>query len=394
MRALAQALVIARRDYVWTVFSRYFLLFLLGPVLAGVFSGYTVAAGRAADAAANVPRLAIIAPASEAARLEDAAGRMRQRLGDDVLPVIEVIAPAGDAAVQGTMLLSRSERPASMVLTGFPARPLLTGAEGALTATRGAVEQMVEMAGSGTGTTRLRTHAVAASGARDAEDAGLARLAQTALFVLTMLLAGAMLSNMVEEKSNKVIEVLAAAMPIDRIFLGKLIAMVGVSLTGIAIWAVMGGMAAAWLVTPGQLPAPAVGWPLMALLGLIYFIMNYMLIGGIFLGIGAQAVSVREVQTLSMPVTMAQLGLFALVTGAQPDGTGGMAAFATWFPLSSPMMMLGRAAVDGAILPHLLAIAWQALWVALILRFAASRFRQSVLNNGASGGGRRWWRRA
>ena len=34
--------------------------------------------------------------------------------------------------------------------------------------------------------------------------------------------------------------------------------------------------------------------------------MSYLLIGAMFLGIGAQASTVREVQTLSMPVTMAR----------------------------------------------------------------------------------------
>ena len=40
--------------------------------------------------------------------------------------------------------------------------------------------------------------------------------------------------------------------------------------------------------------------------------MSYLLLGAIFLGIGAHASSAREVQTLSMPVTMAQVVIFAL----------------------------------------------------------------------------------
>ena len=42
--------------------------------------------------------------------------------------------------------------------------------------------------------------------------------------------------------------------------------------------------------------------------------MSYLLIGSVFLGIGAQASTVREVQTLSMPVTMAQMMIFALAS--------------------------------------------------------------------------------
>lgn len=35
-RILASAMVIARRDYIATVWSRSFLLFLLGPIVAGL----------------------------------------------------------------------------------------------------------------------------------------------------------------------------------------------------------------------------------------------------------------------------------------------------------------------------------------------------------------------
>src|SRR3546814_6455022 len=63
-----------------------------------------------------------------------------------------------------------------------------------------------------------------------------ARAAQMILFMLTVFLPAMLLSNFVEEKSNKVIEVLTAAVPIDAIFLGKLFAMICVSLVGIAVW--------------------------------------------------------------------------------------------------------------------------------------------------------------
>ena len=44
-----------------------------------------------------------------------------------------------------------------------------------------------------------------------------------------------LLSQLIEEKSNKVIEILAAAVPIDSIFLGKLFAMLAMSLVGIIV---------------------------------------------------------------------------------------------------------------------------------------------------------------
>src|SRR4030095_16305244 len=78
-----------------------------------------------------------------------------------------------------------------------------------------------------------------------------ARGGQSLLFLLTLLLAGMLLSQLSEEKSNKVIEVLAAAVPVDAIFLGKLFAMLATSLTGIAVWASLGAATIAIATTGG-----------------------------------------------------------------------------------------------------------------------------------------------
>ena len=152
--------------------------------------------------------------------------------------------------------------------------------------------------------------------------------------------------------------------------------------SAIAIWT-DGGLSA--------LPAPAVGWTAFLALVLVYFAMSYLLIGGVFLGIGAQASTVREVQTLSMPVTMAQVVIFGLASlgVGKPDSKEAIAA--ALFPLSSPFAMIARAAEQGALWPHLLALAWQALWVALILKLASAMFRRSVLKSGPAW---RWpWQR-
>ena len=119
--------------------------------------------------------------------------------------------------------------------------------------------------------------------------------------------------------------------------------------------------------------------------------MSYLLIGGVFLGIGAQATTVREVQTLSMPVTMAQVVIFGIasVGVGNPDSTEAIAA--AIFPLSSPFAMIARAAEQDALWPHFAALAWQALWVALILKLASALFRRSVLKSGPAW---RWpWQR-
>jgi len=118
--------------------------------------------------------------------------------------------------------------------------------------------------------------------------------------------------------------------------------------------------------------------------------MNYLILGALFLSIGAQASTAREVQILSMPVTFAQVlifGLAAIAIGA-PNSPGAIGA--AIFPLSSPLVMLARAAELPDLGAHALALAWQALWVGVILAIGARLFRRRVLQSGPAGG---FWRR-
>ena len=66
--------------------------------------------------------------------------------------------------------------------------------------------------------------------------------------------------------------------------------------------------------------------------------MCYLLLGAVFLGIGGQASTAREVQTLSMPVTMAQVVVFALAASAVGDADSSRGLAAAAFPLSSPFV--------------------------------------------------------
>jgi ABC-2 type transport system permease protein len=69
-----------------------------------------------------------------------------------------------------------------------------------------------------------------------------------------------------------------------------------------------------------------------------------------------------------------------------------MAIAGALFPLSSPLVMVARAAELPELWPHLIAIIWQALWVGLIVIVSARLFRRTVLKSGPVR--RRSWRRA
>jgi len=277
----------------------------------------------------------------------------------------------------------------SAIVTGPLENPVLIGPEPVIKAWEGKVS-MISAQATGKGPrafpdVQLSAAAMPKTGDRRSR-LMTAQAGQTVLFLLTMLLAGMVLSNLVEEKGNKIIEILAAAIPMDSVFFGKLFAMLAISFVGIGVWALAG---LAFMLDPGSpiraLPDPAVGWPLFLALGIVYFAMAYLLIGSVFLAIGSMATTVREVQTLSMPVTMLQLMVFFLASYAMTQPGSPFELFAAIFPFSSPFAMLARAAQDQALLPQGLAILWQSLCVVLFVRVGARLFRTRVLKSGPSG---------
>jgi ABC-2 type transport system permease protein len=120
--------------------------------------------------------------------------------------------------------------------------------------------------------------------------------------------------------------------------------------------------------------------------------MNYLLLGSVFLSIGAQASTVREVQTLSMPATVAQVLIFGFAALAIGSPDSPMAIAGALFPLSSPLVMVARAAERPELWPHIVALVWQAIWIGLVVAGSARLFRRTVLKSGPVK--RRWWRRA
>lgn len=388
------AFVVARRDFGAILFSRTFFFFLLGPlfpILIGVLAG---SVGQQVSENIAPPQIGVAMAGPDL----DAMLRARQTLASELGPMLpemvalERLAPGErfDAAAR----LTAGKGDLAAVLTGTPAAPELTATSERLERWRGSVSLVAATAlhTSATAFPHVAQHTVVTSGA-SVKQARLrtAQAGLTVLFLLIIMLAGMVLSNLVEEKANKVIEILAAAIPMDAVFLGKLFAMLAVSVVGIAVWGTViallttladAGGAFNGIMDFSNLTPPGVGWPLFFALGMLYFAMGYLLLGSIFLAIGSMATTVREVQTLSMPVTMVQLLIFFLASVAMSQPGSPLELAGAAFPLSSPFVMLGRAAQDGALWPHLLALGWQALWVAIFIRLGAGLFRRRVMKSG------------
>ncbi len=402
--------VVARRDFLAIVATPTFLLFLLAPLfmLAMGLAGGTGAA-QLADSARGAGRIVAIADSADIEALRTADARLRAAMPrEPAILVLRVASPAADPVA----IAREKGSDTYAVMSGPPAAPRIVEREPGSSPGRYLVLLAAEVerarAAGPLPPVAPRFESLSNGGNSIAAQQTLAFGAVFAIFLLTLLLAGQTVSSLAEEKGNKVIEILAAAVPLESVFLGKLLGMLGVAILFIAFWfalatgggflyalqadpaAIAAAGAAAGAAKPALMAAPATGWPFFLGISLAYFIMAFLLLGAAFLGVGAQAATVREIQMLSLPITIFQVGMFSLSAAAASAPGTGLAGFAQIFPFSSPFAMAARAATDEAVGAHLLALGWQAIWVALTVYLSVRLFRAGVLS---SGSGWKFWKR-
>lgn len=392
-RLIRQTLTIARRDFVATVFTPTFLIFLLAPLIMGSFGAIGgLGAATVAKGSESKVRIVAIVPRDQAAVMTAADARLRKIFRrDERPPALVTVAPKGDPDTQARAEFAAKSYDVSAVLAGpLEAPRILYGAQGSRTA-----DYLAELA---EGTLRaMRSGGSAALStpvkiALTRERASIGGKSQAAfftvfgIFMLTLMLAGQAVGTMAEERSNKVIEVLAAAVPLESVFLGKLLGMFGVAVLFVLFWGTL--ISQVGNILPPSFSramadiGPAVGMPAFLLLFFGYFTMAYLLLGAVFLSVGAQASTMREIQMLSLPITIVQVAMFGLASAAASQPGSWVATLAEIFPLSSPFAMAARAANSPEIWPHFAGLAWQLLWVAIVITIGARAFRRGVLQSG------------
>lgn len=383
-RFFSQTLVIARRDFSAIVLTPTFLIFLLAPLfMLAVATIGSLGAVRVIEGGGE--RILILAPQSGVERLREAEKRVRLvAAADPGPPPVTYPACEGDLRSTARNLVRQDDVAAVLALAG--SGPLVLHKPGA--ARDAAFLSLIARTAFSDVQPQIEAVSTpAAAGSKRTRDA-TAFGAVFAMFFLTLLLASQAISMLAEERNNKVIEILAAAVPLEAVFFGKLIGMLGVALLFTIFWCSVAAAAVASGVGGLDLAAvaPAAGLPAFAALFAGYFVLAFLLLGAVFLGIGAQAGTMREIQMLSLPVTIFQVSMFALASAGagDPDGVIGIAA--ALFPFSSPFAMAARAASGAPAWQHIAAFAWQLLWLGLTVTIAARLFRRGVLK---SGGGRR-----
>jgi ABC-type Na+ efflux pump permease subunit len=186
------------------------------------------------------------------------------------------------------------------------------------------------------------------------------------LWIGTFVSANYLLTTTIEEKSNKVMEVLLSAVSPMQLMAGKIIGQAAVGMVMVGMYLGMGLVALVGLAA-----ADLIEWQTLVYFAL-YYVMAYFMIASIMAAIGSAVNELREAQSLMTPamlVLMIPLMLW-LPISSSPNGT--LATVTSFIPPLIPFVMILRVSGDEPIpmwhvalslaigYPAMLAMVWMA----------------------------------
>ncbi len=207
------------------------------------------------------------------------------------------------------------------------------------------------------------------------------------LWISVFSVAQMLLTNTVEEKSNRLMEVLLSSVSPLQLMLGKILGIAATGLTMVSSWAIFFYLATKYLprfldVDPGfDLSIIATDVRYVGAF-LIYFLLGYLFYAALLVGIGSVCNSLKEAQNLMSPI---MLLLFVPLVSMVPigrDPNGILARAMSYFPPFTPFVMMNRAAGPPSTMEYVLTTALLLVSVLLVMWGAAKVFRIGVLMTG------------
>lgn len=198
------------------------------------------------------------------------------------------------------------------------------------------------------------------------------------MFMLVMTTAPQLMNQVLEEKMQRISEVLVSSVTPFQLMLGKLLGSVAISLTLSALY-----LGAVWWATHHWgvahfVPLAAYAW----FIGLL--LCALLMYGSLFSALGAACSELRDAQSLIMPAMLILMVPMFALSGIIENPNGTMATGLTYFPSATPMILLFRVlAPPGPATWELFAAPLVCLLTTVALVWASGKvFRIGVLSQG------------
>jgi ABC-2 type transport system permease protein len=220
------------------------------------------------------------------------------------------------------------------------------------------------------------------------------------IYFIMLIYGSQVMMGVMEEKTNRIAEVVVSSIRPFQLMLGKIIGIGLVALTQFALWITFifviynitkaSGSASnniSGLVGSVQTVFTSINVPLIIFCFAFYLLGGFFFYSSLYAAIGSAVnEDMREAQSLAFPVTMLVIFSIVLMTSAMADPTGPLAFWASIIPFSSPIVMMARIpfGVPGTVPWWQLGLSMALLVLGFILTtwFAGKIYRTGILMYG------------
>lgn len=207
------------------------------------------------------------------------------------------------------------------------------------------------------------------------------------LWMAIMSISQMLLTNTVEEKSNRIIEVLLSSVSPFQLMGGKILGIASTGLTVILAWIVFFILVIKLVpvlfdVNVPDYMASVMQDPAYLTSFVFYFLSGYMLYASILVGIGSVCNSLKEAQNLQMPVMLLLILPLASMFPVTQDPNGTLAQVLSYIPFFTPFIMMNRAAGPPTTMEYLVTSAILLVSIGICVWAAGRIFRIGVLMTG------------
>ncbi len=197
------------------------------------------------------------------------------------------------------------------------------------------------------------------------------------LLMMMVIYSGQLLvRSLIEEKSNRLIEILISSCTSEQLLAGKILGLSALGLTQIIIWSLIG----ITLVGGAVIPPAAFD---NILIMLVYFITGFIFYTTIFVGIGSIVTTEQEAQQMTTYISLILILPVVVAMPAIQNPESMMVKVMSYIPLTIPSIMLLRFKIAPVPLIDII-ITLSIMFVSTIvtLKIAAKIFRIGILSYG------------
>ena len=200
----------------------------------------------------------------------------------------------------------------------------------------------------------------------------------------SLILTGAsiLLNSVMEEKSNKILEVLLSSASASEILTGKVLGVALLTLSVLAVWGVLGFGGLARFAPEQAADILNVLWSGGMLAWFLAFMVGgYLMYAVLFAAIGAFCETPRDAQTLMGPIMMILIVPMLTLSMALQTPDAPVVKILSWIPLFTPFLMMARMPSDPPLIESIGALIAMFAFAGLMVWVAGRAFRAGALSD-------------